>query len=191
MTNEDKLMKKLKADAERLHVLGNDDLPPIRWALEDIAVSPIPAYPGATFFSEASEGDETDEDDNQYVLRLCMVAAPSADPSLRNAVMFPIVLMSKLHNSAETICKVIGTILRTPHFTFFKDWKSKDTPEDILPFIIRLHSEKTERIGDDDGFMYYVSVHIELEPERYEQVCRVYSTIFENVFANQTRGRKQ
>jgi len=190
MTNEDKLMKKLKENAERLHVLGNDDLPPIRWALEDIAVSPIPAYPGATFFSETPEGVE-EEDDNQYVLKLCMVAAPSNDPSLRNAVMFPIVLMSKMHNSSETICKVIGTILRTPHFAFFKDWKSKDTPEDVLPFIIRLHTDKTDRIGEDDGFMYYVSVHIELEPERYEQVCHIYSKIFENVFAAQNRGLMQ
>jgi hypothetical protein len=189
MTNEEKMFKKLKADAERLHVLENNDLPPIRWALEDIAVSPIPAYPGATFFSESL--DETDEDDNQYVLKLCMVAAPSADPSLRNAVMFPIVLMSKLHNSSETICKVIGTILRTEQLALFKDWKSKDTPEDVLPFVIRLHTEKTERIGEDDGFMYYVSVHIELEPERYEQVCYIYSKIFENVFASQNRGLRQ
>lgn len=190
MTNEEKMFKKLKADAERLHIIENNDLPPIRWALQDIAVSPIPAYPGATFFSETPEGVES-EDDNNYVLKLCMVAAPSADPSLRNAVMFPIVLMSKLHNSADTICKVIGTILRTEQLALFKDWKSKDTPEDVLPFVIRLHTEKTERIGDDDGFMYYISVHIELEPERYEQVCYIYSKIFENVFASQNRGLKQ
>lgn len=188
MTHEDKLMKKLKENVERIAVLGNNDLPKIRWALTEIEIAPIPAYPSLTYTPEFPEDEEQN---NDYILKVCSVASPSTDPTLRNAVMLPIVLISKLHNSVETICKTVGTILQTEQFIIFKEWKSKDTPPDTLPFIIRVHSDKTEKVGDDDGFMYYVSVHIELEPERYERICHIYSKIFQNVFENQTRGLQQ
>lgn len=187
MTNEDKFMKNLKGAAERRPAFSNADLPAIRWELQQVEVSPVPVYPNLTYVSFLADED----DENDYVLKLGSVATPSIDLALRNAVMLPVVLMSRLHNSTETICKVIGTLLQTEQFLMFKEWKSKDIPGVSVPFIIRVHSDKTERIGEDDGFMYYVSVHIELEPERHAQVCNLYAKIFENVFASQMKGLQQ
>lgn len=187
MTHEQKMMKNLKDNAERLGVISNTELPKIRWELTQVEVSPVPVYPNLTYLAMLAD----EEDDNDYILKLGSVASPSNDPTLRNAVMLPVVLISKLHNSTQTICKVVGTLLQTEQFMMFKEWKSKDTPGDTVPFIIRIHSDRTEKVGDDDGFMYYISVHIELEPDKYEQVCNLYAKIFANVLTAQTKGPKQ
>jgi len=39
--------------------------------------------------------------------------------------------------------------------------------------------------------MYYISVHVELEPEKYAQVCHVYTKIFENLIAPPHKGYTQ
>jgi hypothetical protein len=61
-----------------------------------------------------------------------------------------------------------------------QDWYRTDSDPNACPIIIRVHDAKTEALEDNEGYIYYVTLHIELEPDRYKKVCDMWKLVANN-----------
>lgn len=167
--SEQKFLSDLKATAKR-RTLDSSTVKKRDWELVTSQLSVVPSYPNLTY---ALPGDLA-------IGKISTQAVISSDPLLSCAVMFTCAFITAEYHTHEELVELVGTFIMVQDLTAFQDWYRVDSDPNSCPIIIRVHSDKTEALEDNEGYIYYVTLHIELEPERYKKVCDMWELVANN-----------
>ena len=167
--SEQKFLSALKATAKR-RTLHSTLVKKRDWQLVTSQLSVVPAYPNLTYALP----------DDFAIGKISTQAVISSDPLLTCAVMFTCAFITAEYHTHEELVDLVGTFIMVQDLTAFQDWYRVDSAPNSCPIIIRVHSDKTEALEDNDGYIYYVTLHIELEPERYKKVCDLWNLVASN-----------
>lgn len=167
--SEQKFISSLKSAVKR-RTLDSTMVKKRNWKLVTSQLSVIPSYPNLTYALP-----------NDFAIgKISTQAVLSSDPLLSCAVMFTCAFITAEYHTHEELVELIGTFILVQDLTAFQDWYRVDSDPNSCPIIIRVHDDKTEALEDNDGYIYYVTLHIELEPDRYAKVCKLWNIISDN-----------
>lgn len=167
--SEQKFLSALNATARR-RTLDSKSVKKRDWQLVTSQLSVVPSYPNLTYALP----------DDFAIGKISTQAVISSDPLLSCAVMFTCAFITAEYHTHEELVDLVGTFIMVQDLTAFQDWYRVDSDPNSCPIIIRVHSDRTEALEDNDGYIYYVTLHIELEPERYKKVCDLWNLVASN-----------
>lgn len=167
--SEQKFISSVQSASQRKR-LDSTTVQKRQWEQVLTQLSIIPSYPNITY---ALPGDDV-------IAKISSQAIISSDSLLSCAVMFTCAFITKEYQTHEELVSIVGSFIMALDLSAFQDWYRVDSDPNSCPIIIRVHSDKTEALEDNEGYIYYVTLHIELEPERYKKVCDMWELVANN-----------
>lgn len=167
--SEQKFLSSLHSASKRKR-LDSTTVQKRQWEQVLTQLSIIPSYPNLTY---ALPGDDV-------IAKISAQAVISSDPLLSCAVMFTSAIITKEYQTHDELVDIVGSFIMVLDLSAFQDWYRVDSEPNACPIIIRVHDDKTEALDDNEGYIYYATLHIELEPDRYKKVCDMWDLVANN-----------